>query len=427
MKLDDNSVVTEEVGRYTLSYYPSGTDKIVVVFASAGARLAGPIEEFKGSLREYGVSMLFVRDRDASWYQEPEVISMFEKVADLVRPYKHIAVMGESMGGSGVMIFPRFCQNISRSLAFSPIYSYGPPYNQFAAGWDNDRIPHLWVFDSDDEKARENSVLLYGSRQWQDAPHAGVYALEGYPVLMIKGAGHLVAAYLKKGNKINYLKKILDAFLDFSRPFNVGEVKKILANVVARYGLEEREWNFEAVMRRSHIRVGDAQRLPPPPGCVDLALHRPTDQSSVWEQAAGKTTQEDSARAVAETIPEFYAFHTNLEDNAWWKVDLGDGAEVEELRIYNRIDDASERGLRFSIQIYENRQWKTVFKKDNYDMFGGIDGTPFVWRPEKKLKTRYLRIRSLALEGYLHYQKIEIFGRRQKKSLLKKDINSSYF
>lgn len=51
MELDDNSVVMKDVGRYTLSYYPSGTDKIVVVFASAGARLAGPIDEFKSSLR----------------------------------------------------------------------------------------------------------------------------------------------------------------------------------------------------------------------------------------------------------------------------------------------------------------------------------------------------------------------------------------
>lgn len=148
---------------------------------------------------------------------------MFEKVADLVRPYKHSAVMGESMGGSGALIFPRFCQNISRSLEFYPLYSCGLPYNQFAAGWSNDRIPYLWAFDSDDEKARENSVLLYGSRQWQDAPHAGVYALEGYPVLMIKGAGHLVVAYLKKVIKLITSRNILMHFSIFLVPLTLAK------------------------------------------------------------------------------------------------------------------------------------------------------------------------------------------------------------
>jgi len=412
MMEDNDNAVIEQIGRYTLSYYPSGTDGIVVVFASAGARLAGPIEEFKGSLRRYGISMLFVRDRYSSWYQEPEAEDMFRKAADMVSAYKNVAVLGESMGGSGALLFPRYCDNIDRTLAFSPLYSFGYPYNNFAAGWENDQTPQFWAFDTDSEAARETSVLMFGARQWQDAPHAGVYALEGYPVLMIKGAGHLVAAHLKKGTSENYLGQLLDLFLDFSLPFRAENVRSRLRPVIARYGLEERDWNFEAVMRRSHIRIQERGTLPAPSGCVDLALNRPTDQSSVWEHAAGKTTQEDSARAVEDILYEFFAFHTDLEDNPWWKVDLGANAEIEEIRIYNRIDDASERGLRFTIQIFEGRQWKTVFRKDNHDMFGGIDGTPFIWRPEGGLRTQHLRIRSLALEDYLHYQKIEIFGRR---------------
>lgn len=409
---EENTMHEKVVGRYTISYYPRGGDGIVVVFSSAGARLGGPIEEFKKSLMKYGTSMAFVRDRYASWYQEPESPDMFRAVAEIVQSYEHIAVIGESMGGSGALIFPRFCSKISRTLAFSPIYSFGYPYNRFAYGWHNEGTPLFWVFDSDNEEVRESSVLLYGARQWQDVPHAGVYMLQGYPVLMIKGSGHLVAAHLKKGQKENYLSPLLDLFMDFSSPFNVEAVKEVLGDRVARYGLEEREWAFEATQVRSNIRVETAQLLPPPSGCVDLARGRPTDQSSVGKYAVEKTTQADSARAVGDTFPEFYAFHTDLEDNPWWKVDLGDNAEVEELRIYNRIDDALVRGLRFAVETLDEGKWKILFEKDNYDKFGGIDGDPFIWRPSTKILVRHLRIRSLAKDDYLHYQKIEVFGRR---------------
>ncbi|QEH96141.1 discoidin domain-containing protein [Gluconobacter thailandicus] len=405
------TTTTEHVGRYTLSHYADNSEIVVVVFASAGARLGGPIEEFKGSLRKYGVSMLFVRDRDASWFHEPETPDMFAKVAEMVQPYKKVAVLGESMGGSGALIFPRFFDKIDRTLAFSPLYSFAYPFNQFAAGWNNDAPPRFWAFDSTDQKARANSVLLYGTRQWQDTAHAGLYSLQGYPVLMVKGSGHLVAAYLKKGYKRNYLSLLLEDFLDFSKPFNAESARSVLKPVLATYGIDEREWNFEASMKRAHLRVGDIPFASPPPGCIDLALNRPTDQSSICQYSAGTTTQEDSARAVRDHVPEFYAFHTDLENNPWWKIDLENIYKIEEIRIYNRIDRDSERGLRFAIEILKNGDWEKVFEKNNDNMFGGIDGDPFIWRPENPIKAREIRIKSLAIEDFLHYQKIEIFGR----------------
>lgn len=402
---------TEQVGRYALSHYVDNSEIVVVVFASAGARFGGPIEEFKGSLLKYGVSMLFVRDRDASWFHEPETPDMFAKVAEMVKSYKKVAVLGESMGGSGALIFPRFCDKIDRTLAFSPLYSFAYPFNQFAASWNNDVHPRYWAFDSENQKVKSHSVLLYGTRQWQDTAHAGLYSLQGYPVLMVNGSGHLVASYLKKGYKQNYLSLLLENFLDFSKPFNAEGARSVLEPILANYGIDDREWNFEASMKRAHLRVGDVPFAPPPPGCIDLASNRPTDQSSICQYSAGRTTHEDSARAVSDHVPEFYAFHTGLENNPWWKIDLEGIRSLEEIRIYNRIDRDSERGLRFSIEIRKNENWNTVFEKNNDKMFGGIDGNPFVWRPEKPLKAREVRIKSLAIEDFLHYQKIEIFGR----------------
>lgn len=416
MPHESETTIIEQIGRYTLSHYIKNPESIVVIFASAGDRLGGPIEEFKGSLKKHNVSMLFVRDRDASWFQESETPDMFKKIVEIVGTYKNVAVLGESMGGSGALIFPRFFKKIDRTLAFSPLYSFAYPFNQFAAGWDNDASPLYWAFDSEDPKSRDSSVLLYGTRQWQDAAHAGLYSLQGYPVLMINGSGHLVASYLKKSFNKNYLSLLLERFLDFSKPFNKKSVVTILNPVLANYGIDDREWNFEASMKRAHLKVGDIPLAPAPEGCVDLALNCPTDQSSICEYSKEKTTQKDSARAVQCKIPEFYAFHTGLEDNPWWKIDLQSHCEIKEIRIYNRIDKNSERGLRLSIEICNNNLWVEVFKKDNDNMFGGIDGFPLIWQPETKLQARKIRIRSLALEEFLHYQKIEIFGKKLKYS-----------
>ena len=411
MKSEKAECLIEHVGRYTLSHYKKSDDTIVVVFASAGARLAGPIEEFKGSLRKYKVSMLFVLDSEASFFAKPETIAMFEKVAEIAGPYDKIAVMGESMGGSGALIFPRFCHKIDRTLAFSPLYSFGYPFSNFASGPRDGHSPIFWAFDSDDKAAKARSVLIYGARQWQDAAHAGQYLLHGYDVLTLAGAGHLVASYLKKGYDLNYLAKLLDLFLDFSIQFDAGLVRDALAPVLAEYGSDEREWSFESAMKRAHLRVAHVTLPGPPEGAIDLAKGRPTEQSSVCEYSAGKTTAEDSARALLDPPPEFYAFHTDLENRPWWKVSLDNAAEVEEIRIYNRIDTHAERGLRFTIDVREHGRWKSVFRKNDDSIFGGIDGTPFIWRPEQPIGTREIRVRSLLHEDYLHYQKIEVFGR----------------
>ncbi|QDH15503.1 discoidin domain-containing protein [Oecophyllibacter saccharovorans] len=416
----DNVLEAEEVievGRYLLSHYPINPESVVVVFASAGARLAGGLEEFKGSLRRFGISMLFVRDKDASYYQEPEVEEMFRKVAEMVQPYKNVAVMGESMGGSGALIFPRYCDKVDRTLAFSPLYSFGFPYNRFNGGWANERIPRLWAFDSDDMKARASSVLIYGVRPWQDMPHAGMFALQGYQVLMVKECGHQVAGHLKKGTDTNYLIPLLERFLDFSAEFNEEGVRPLLAPVLTVLGREEKEWKYEGTMKREHTRVGMLPLPPIPEGLVDLGQGRPADQSSLSDYSKAPTTQEDAARALMTETPEFYAFHTNLENQPWWMVDLGEGAKVEEVRIYNRIDNNSvERGLRFAIETLVDGEWQLLFEKNNYKLFGGIDGHPFSWRPEQPMRIRKLRIRSLEDENFMHYQKIEVLGKRRVRA-----------
>ncbi|MXV45184.1 hypothetical protein GS501_09080 [Saccharibacter sp. 17.LH.SD] len=409
---DTETMTITHIGRYVISHYTNDPRRIVVIFASAGSRIGGPIEEFKGSLKKYNISMLFIRDSEPSWFCQPETPDMFAKVAELIEPYKKVAVLGESMGGSGALIFPRFSNKVDRTLAFSPLYSFSYPFNQFASGWNNETPPLYWTFDSENEKSRKNSVLLYGTRQWQDAAHAGLYSLQGYPVLMVKGSAHLVASYLKKGHAINYLSLLLEVFLDFSKPFTKKRVTTTLEPILARYGIDEREWSYEASMKRAHVRVENAYLVPPPVDCIDLALNCPTDQSSICAYSTEKTTQDDSARAVENYIPEFYAFHTALEDNPWWKIDLKSICEIKEIRIYNRIDNNSERGLQFAIEILEAGVWVKIFEKTDNKLFGGIDGFPFIWRAKTKLEAREIRIRSLALEEFLHYQKIEIFGKK---------------
>ncbi|MFB0491705.1 hypothetical protein ABIE45_004291 [Methylobacterium sp. OAE515] len=133
--------------------------------------------------------------------------------------------------------------------------------------------------------------------------------------------------------------------------------------------------------------------------------------------AAGKTWTASSASPWSGTTgvygarttgdPSFF-FHTALERNPWFVLDLGAVERVSEIRIYNRWGQLSERAQLMRVWLGET--------EDSYRLvFDAVDahchpGLPLHLRFDTA-RFRYLKI-DLVEEQYLHLDGIEIFAAR---------------
>jgi hypothetical protein len=67
-------------------------------------------------------------------------------------------------------------------------------------------------------------------------------------------------------------------------------------------------------------------------GLANLALRKSATQSSVSEWSRRPTVEQDAAGAVNGNRNGLHKFHTGLEDNPWWQVDLGGLAVIRDGR-----------------------------------------------------------------------------------------------
>ena len=144
---------------------------------------------------------------------------------------------------------------------------------------------------------------------------------------------------------------------------------------------------------------------------TNLALGRPTRQSSVEDFSRGLSPAEDSAGAVCGFCTGGYQFHTALQENPWWDVDFGSIAGIEEVRLFNRLDAGRERARHFQLQVSgDGVAWSVISEADLPGSFGGMDGHPFVWTAPGPCVTRYFRVTMIGLT-YLHLDQVVVYGR----------------
>jgi F5/8 type C domain len=144
---------------------------------------------------------------------------------------------------------------------------------------------------------------------------------------------------------------------------------------------------------------------------LNLALNRPATQSSVSEWSRKSTPCEDAGGANNGVIDGEYGFHTDLELNPWWQVDLEFPCELSQIKLYNRAV-AAERLSRFSIYIsLDGMNWSCVFQKIDDAVWGDQTLEPFTAIFDSKPTARFVRI---VLDGFntLHFCECEILGVR---------------
>jgi len=121
-----------------------------------------------------------------------------------------------------------------------------------------------------------------------------------------------------------------------------------------------------------------------------------------------------------------YGFHTALEKEPWWQVDLLKSLPLEEVLIFNRCDGSQGRALQLRVLLSDDGEtWDKVYRHDGSMFLGHGDNKPLSVKLTGK-KARLLRIQ-LPGETYLHLDEVEIYqpGGRRNIALRKPATESS--
>ena len=93
-----------------------------------------------------------------------------------------------------------------------------------------------------------------------------------------------------------------------------------------------------------------AAPLPPPPTATNLALGKPTIQSSTYDPSCS-----DAGKAVdGNTNGDYYACsvaHTSYDSQPWWQVDLQSVYSISQIVLWNRTDGYGARLANFDVRV----------------------------------------------------------------------------
>jgi hypothetical protein len=148
------------------------------------------------------------------------------------------------------------------------------------------------------------------------------------------------------------------------------------------------------------------------PLAANVALGKPATQSSTWEGAAVRSPECDAAGAVDGDVTKGQGFHTAIQENPWWMLDLLALHKIAEIHIYNRADQyyirarAAPLVLRVSI---DGRTWTDLLRTAPGELFGAERG-PLCWRASKQVQARYVQIMLLKRSECLHLAQVAVFG-----------------
>jgi hypothetical protein len=136
-----------------------------------------------------------------------------------------------------------------------------------------------------------------------------------------------------------------------------------------------------------------------------------------WLRAIAEplSTRSDAAGAVDGVKDGKYAFHTWLEPNPWWQVDLGEPKPIGRIVVYNRLDYAPGLHNADNLRILTSDDGKSwTLRYDNQGRhFGGIHGAkPLeVGFPAGQLSARFVRLQLPRPKPiFFHLDEVEIYG-----------------
>ena len=138
----------------------------------------------------------------------------------------------------------------------------------------------------------------------------------------------------------------------------------------------------------------------------NIALGKPATQSSLCEWSYFFKAEGPSG-AVNGKLTGFFGFHTDVEDHAWWQVDLEAIQPLNEIRIFNRMDAGRERSRSLQILLSDDGDaWRVIHDQAGYT-FGGADERPLRVMTTG-MSARFVRLR-LQEHAPLHLDQVQIY------------------
>ncbi len=120
------------------------------------------------------------------------------------------------------------------------------------------------------------------------------------------------------------------------------------------------------------------------------------------------TTAEDAAGACDGWKDGQWGFHTGLDAEPWWQVDLQTPTQLDRVVVYNRCDAASRADQLSILVSVDGRSWNRVYRHAGPTFYGATDGRPLVV-PLKGVAARYVRC-TIPGPAYLHLDEVEVYA-----------------
>jgi hypothetical protein len=406
MTEQDWTVIIEN-DHYEVAFYDLLSVNLAIVFSSGGPfALAQPIHEFRKTLSRFDTSYIFFRSKHFDWYNNINTIRTFTALAEFCKRYEKTYCLGESLGGSGAILFARFYHNISRILAFSPQYSALPSFCKFYGPLSpiDGAIPKFLFADYSTEQAVDKSILVYPVFSYEDNLHSRLFAADGFEVVYLRSYEHAAARWLKSetGTEINYLHVLLSAMFDDHFQFTRRSVNALLQPIVDCKIKPYTHWVGDMSFRCADLLDPIQLRL--------LSQGKPARQSSVSIYSDGRSQTEDATRATTIALDPYPAFHTAVELNPWWMVDLEQAQDVKKIIVYNRSDHRqwAEKLRDFLILVStDGKSFKQIYRHNSSLTIGGYYGLPLVLDCNEHC--RFVKVMLLGHDIF-HLSRVEIYG-----------------
>jgi hydrazine synthase alpha subunit-like protein/F5/8 type C domain-containing protein len=136
------------------------------------------------------------------------------------------------------------------------------------------------------------------------------------------------------------------------------------------------------------------------------------------------TPEQDAGGACDGLRTGRWGFHTDLEENPWWQVDLGKAVPLDEVMIYNRCDGSQERAFNLIVLTsVDGKEFTEAYRHAGTPFYGRPDNRPLVVNFTGR-KARYVRVQ-LPGKTYLHLDEVEVYQYRGHNIALRKPATQS--
>jgi hypothetical protein len=143
---------------------------------------------------------------------------------------------------------------------------------------------------------------------------------------------------------------------------------------------------------------------------MPISRNKPATQSSVSAWSRFPAPDQDAAGAVNGHINGKRKFHTDIENEPWWQVDLEGFATIRKIVVYNTTDPVAFRFKNFRLSVsIDGAAWIDIASKTDDAVVGGVDSAPYVWAGPGTAWGRFVRV-TLRGRDFLHLDQVEVFG-----------------